>query len=260
MWLEIYKRSQHRMNAPTKRRFCTARAVMLFLLSVGLTSMAALMAQSMSPAAQKPTPQGSAALSGPAINESLRPALAQAGSALSQVRIDHWKLSRESKEQLRGDADSIQRDLTTQLPGLFQAAQQSPTALEPQLNIMHNVDALYDVLVRIATTANLAGGKADIDILDNAVLRLESARKAAASQVLQAASLQDQEIVKLRTSLQATQDSETTAGGHTHTIIVNDRISHRTGHSRTTTHRKAVPKGNPPSTAPSTSNSHTTTP
>src|SRR6185312_15898717 len=98
----------------------------------------------------------------------LHPALEEVSSALRQIQIDHWKISRDWKGQFSNDANSIQQDLNGTLPGLFQEAQQSPTTLESQFVVMHNVDALYNVLVRLTTAADLCGGKADSAVLNNA--------------------------------------------------------------------------------------------
>lgn len=173
----------------------------------------------------------------PALNDSLRPALLQVGSALNQVRIDRWKVSRDWKSQLRSDADSIHQDLSSQLPTLFQTAQQSPAALGPQLAVMHNVDALYDVLVRVTTAASIAGAKKDAATLNDVLAGLESARKSAATQLIQAASMRDQELLQFQARMQPSHASERTASGRK-IIIVNNRISHRTKHAKAVQHPK----------------------
>lgn len=215
--------------------------------------------QATSPASTETTPQANVAPPVPDWNASLRSALAQTGTALSQVQIDRWKVSREWKGQLRSDANSIQQDLTNQLPGLFLAVQQSPRALEPQLNLMHNVDALYDVLVRITTAAGLTGGKTDAGILGNAVQQLESARKTAAGQLLQTASQQDRKITELQTRVQNVIERESRVNTHPKTIVVENRVTHRTRH-RQTPHRKTAPKSSPSPSNKSTGNTgpHTT--
>ncbi len=182
----------------------------------------------------------------PAIHDSLRPALEQVGPALNQIQVDRWKLSHNLKAQVQSDISSIQQDLTSQIPALFQAAQQSPAALEPQLSVMHNVDALYDVLVRITTTANISGGKNDAAILDNAVQRLESARKTAAGQLMQAASTQDQQIARFRASIQAAQAAESSGDGQPKTVVVNNSDTHRKRHRKPAPRHKVAPAANTP--------------
>jgi len=216
-------------HGPYQRRFrrqpriVFAAALAIFLapvLAVGQTS---------------PTSAGSD------VDAALRPALEQIGPALQQVRIDRWKLSRRWKDQFSSDAGSIQQDLTGQLPALMTAAQQSPATLAPQLAVMHNVDALYDVLVRVSTAANIAGGSKDAGILDDAVQRLESARGVAADQLLQAVTLREAEIARLHAAIQAAQNVQ--LNSHPKTIVVINRVTHRRRHhDRTAVHRKTAVK------------------
>lgn len=185
----------------------------------------------------------------PPIRETLRPALEQVGVAARQVQSDRWKVSREAKNQLRSDLTSIQQDLSSQLPTLFQAAEADPAALGPQLSVMHNVDALYDVLVRVSTTANLTASNQDAVLLDNALVGLESARKTVANRLLLAASNRDQELVRLQTQAASEVKVKPVSGGQVKTIVVNNQASHRTKRHKVIPHKK--PPATPPNTAPS---------
>lgn len=216
-------------------RFCLAISAILLLQFFILAPMArAAAAQSN----VEMGPQSEAASLPPAFGESLRPALAQVGSSVGQIHIDRWKLSRNWKAQLQSDADSIQQDLSHQLPALFEQAQASPTALDAQMRVMQNVDALYDVMVRLTMAANLTEKKTDAAMLDNALQRLESARKAASGQMLQAASLQGQQIVHLRMQVEGGQTGEPVSTGMK-TIVVDNSVVH---HARHRTRRVRKPK------------------
>ncbi len=189
-----------------------------------------------------------------ALNESLRPALEQVGSSVGRIQIDHWKLSRSWKVQLQSDADSIAQDLAHQLPALFQQAQASPEDLGAQMRLMQNVDALYDVLVRLTLAADLTEKKTDAATLDNALQQLESSRKAAAGQLLQAASSQNQQIVHLRAQLAEGHSGENVSGGGPKTIVVDNGVIHRTRH-RTTHYRKPTSTKPTPKSTPTVTHS-----
>ncbi len=186
-----------------------------------------------------------------ALSDALKPALEQVGAALTQVRIDRWKVSRDWKAQLRGDSSSIQQDLSSELPALFHAAQQSPSALSPQLAVVHNIDALYDVLVRIATAASLSGGKTDARVLNDALQRLESARKVASGQMIQAASARDQEFAQYQAAVGVVPPASASISGHPKTIVVDNRIEHRAKHVKPATHRKTIQPASSNAPAPS---------
>lgn len=172
---------------------------------------------------------GTAAPAPSSIEEPLRQALDQVGTALNQVRIDHWKLSKQWKAQFQNDAASIQRDLATDLPGLFAAMRQAPNAMEPQWAMMHNVNALYNVLVRITTAAELSGGKDDVAILNRATRQLEVARNHASSEMRKTALARDTDLARIK--------KEVTAPKKGTTIVIDNRSSHRKSTRKATSHR-----------------------
>ncbi|HET9086825.1 MAG TPA: hypothetical protein VFN53_04835 [Acidobacteriaceae bacterium] len=179
----------------------------------------------------------------------LRPPLAQITSILEKLRVDRWKVSRNWKGQLQSDIDSIQQDMASQLPALFAKADASPQQLGPQLAAMQNVNALYDVLVRVSTAASLGGNKSDAGALEDAVQQLETSRKIASAQLLQAAVSQDQRIAQMQAQL--SQDAGPRSGKTAKTIVV-ENDGHRVKR-RKTVHKKpsaAKSQAGPQTTAP----------
>jgi len=213
-----------------------AVAVFPILLQVFILTPMASAAGLQSNAAM-PTQEG---MVSPAISESLRPALEQVGQSVGQIQIDHWKVSKGWKQQLQNDADSISGDLSHQLPGLLQQAQARPTALDAQLRLMQNVDALYDVLVRLTLAADLTERKSDAMLLDNALQQLEAARKTAATQLGAVAAEQDRQLTELRARLEAVQASQGITT-HGRTIVVENELRHERVHHTTHHHKKPSP-------------------
>jgi hypothetical protein len=196
-------------------------------------SAAGLQSNAAAPSAQVET-------TSPAISESLRPALEQVGHSVGQIQIDHWKVSKGWKQQLQSDADSISGDLSHELPALLQQAQATPAALDAQLRLMQNVNALYDVLVRLTLAADLTERKSDAALLDNALEQLEAARKAATTQLVGAAAQQHRQLTELRARVEAIQANE---GIPTHgkTIVVENEARHEKVHHTTHHHKKPSP-------------------
>ena len=176
----------------------------------------------------------------PAISDSLRPALQLVGHSIGQIQIDRWKVSKDWKQRLQNDADSISGDLSHQLPGLLQQAQATPTALDAQLRLMQNVDALYDVLVRLTMAADLTDKKSDAALLDSALQQLEAARKTATAQLVAAAAQQYRQLTDMRARVAAIKSSEqiSTPGK---TIVVDNEARHGKAHHATHHHKKATP-------------------
>jgi hypothetical protein len=141
--------------------------------------------------------------------------------------MEHWKLSRQGKDQMEADAGSIQQDLSGPLPGLLEQAKAAPTELAPQWAVVRNVDALYDVLVRVTTTANLVGPRADASLLTEAEGQLARARKDLTVHLVTAAGNQDKELaaLHLRLATMAAPQASVQSDGKK-TVVVNDAAPH----------------------------------
>lgn len=181
--------------------------------------------------------------------DSLSSALHQTAAVLDQVNVSRWRVSKGWKRQLQDDVASIQQDISTQLPGLFEKAHASPKLIGPQLAAMQNVDALYDVLVRVSTAANLSGNKGDASALDGALQQLESSRKAASQQLQQAASLQDQQLAGFQALIQKANE-QNAAEDHAKTIVVNNDGGRRAKRRKAVRHKKSPPLAAQPAPKP----------
>jgi hypothetical protein len=139
-----------------------------------------------------PAPAGSAVTN-------LRPALANVQSAISGLSIAHWKAPSTARAATQQDVASMQRDLTTTLPGLMAQAEGvgGSGALSPSFAVFRNLDALYDVLLRVTETAALAGPASDASALEDARAGLEDARANLGAWLLQSMSAQDAQIAHL---------------------------------------------------------------
>jgi hypothetical protein len=79
----------------------------------------------------------------------------------------------------------------------------NPAALSPAFAVFRNLDALYDVLLRVTETAALAGSGSDAGSLEDARAGLEDARGKLGSWLLQSIGAQDAQIVHLQAALAA---------------------------------------------------------
>ena len=129
----------------------------------------------------------------------LRPALANVQTALATINIAHWKVSGDIRANSQQDLASMQRDLTTTLPALMSqaeaAAANGPAALSPTFAVFRNIDALYDVLLRVTETAALTGSSTDANVLEAARADLEDGRGKLGAWLLQAIGAQDAQVV-----------------------------------------------------------------
>jgi hypothetical protein len=131
----------------------------------------------------------------------LRPALANVQTAISGVSIAHWKASSDTKAAVQQDIASMQRDLNTTLPALMAQVDATgangPAALSPSFAVFRNLDALYDVLLRVTETAALTGPPSDAGSLEDARAGLEDGRGKLGAWLLQSIGAQDAQVAKM---------------------------------------------------------------
>jgi hypothetical protein len=133
----------------------------------------------------------------------LRPALANVQNTIANLNVGRWKVPSETRAAVQQDIGSMQRDLNATLPGLVAQAEANPTALAPAFAVFRNLDALYDVLLRVTETAALSGSGSDAGSLEDARAGLEDGRGKLGSWLLQSISAQDAQVVHLQTALAA---------------------------------------------------------
>jgi hypothetical protein len=127
-------------------------------------------------------------------------AIAHLRRALDDVNVPKWKAPGDVKQTTESDIDSMQRDVSDTLPGLINAALADPAKVSPAFSVYRNVDALYDVLLRVSETAQLAGASRDASLLEDQRSSLEDARTQLGTALLQSAQAQDAEVNHLRSA------------------------------------------------------------
>lgn len=155
----------------------------------------------------------------PSISGTLRPALAQVGHALSGAEPQHWKAPRSVKSAVESDIDAIQRDLNSTLAGLLQQADAVPGSVPAEFQVYRNVDALYDTLLRVVETAQLAAPDREASALQTALSSLENAREQVGDTILSGAQAQQNELIRLNRAIQAAAAAQRTP---VRTTVVND--------------------------------------
>jgi hypothetical protein len=155
----------------------------------------------------------------------LRPALANVQTAITNLNVGHWKAPNDIRTATQQDIASMQRDLNTALPPLLAqadtaASANGPAALAPAFAVFRNLDALYDVLLRVTETAGLAGSAADASNLEDARAGLEDGRAKLGAWLLQAIGAQDAQVLRLQAPAAARAPAAAPAAPNK--IVVND--------------------------------------
>jgi electron transfer flavoprotein alpha subunit len=119
--------------------------------------------------------------------------------AIDSINVPKWKAPGDVRQTTESDVDSMQRDVSDTLPALINSALADPAKISPAFSVYRNVDALYDVLLRVSETAQLAGSN-DARLLEDQRSALEDARTQLGAALLQSAQSQDAEVVHLRSA------------------------------------------------------------
>jgi hypothetical protein len=119
--------------------------------------------------------------------------------ALDSINVPRWKAPGDVRQTTISDVDSMQRDVSGTLPDAINAALADPAKVSPAFAVYRNVDALYDVLLRVSETAQLAGSN-DANLLEEQRSALEDSRTQLGAALLQSSQAQDAEVVHLRST------------------------------------------------------------
>lgn len=131
----------------------------------------------------------------------LQRSLDEVHQTIGGVRLEKWRRG-TVRDEAETNINAIQRDMQGTLPALMKDADSAPGTLSKVFPLARNVDALYDVLLHVEEGARVAGTGGEVGQLQQAMADLEKARIALGQQILQTATVQEKQIVQLRTTVQ----------------------------------------------------------
>lgn len=205
-----------------------------------------------SAAAQASDPDGQATARTPSSvilpSAMLNSVLSDVQNTTSSLNVSHWKAPSRVKQATQEDVGSIQRDIGDTLPGLISRADSAPAAVSPSFAVYRNLEALYDVLLRVSETADLAAPDNEASAVSSSLQRLESARSQMADAILNNSQHNEAQIVALEAAVKA---AKAAPAVRTHETVVDDGSSPKAPakhvRKKTTPKKKAPsPSQNPP--------------
>lgn|GEM_PF-1334290 len=133
----------------------------------------------------------------------MQPSLNAVGEALGVLRPEKWKAPSSVRQEAAANIESIRRDLEVTLPPLLAAADEDPSSLAHALPAYRNIEALYDVLLRVTEAGRLSAPRDQAVTLQRALAGLEGGRRAFAEQMQSAAVAHDQQLRSLEAAARA---------------------------------------------------------
>jgi hypothetical protein len=131
----------------------------------------------------------------------LQPALNAVQVTLNQTRMERWKKG-SVRDEASTDIGSILNDIQINLPPLMKDADASPGMVSKSIPVAKNVDALYDVLLRVVESARMAAPDDQANALRQTLGTLNSARLTLYDKMQDAASTQEKQVADLRATVQ----------------------------------------------------------
>jgi hypothetical protein len=173
-------------------------------------------------------------------------------ATISRLKVEKWKADGNSKRQAESNAESIQRNLRSALPGLMSSVRSSPQDMAAEFKLYRNLNALYDVMSSLTESAGAFGPKGDYDALAQQLEVFDSVRRNLGDSLEQLATSTQSQVEQLRTQVRTLQAQATAAAPPKKTVVDDDEKPSKTASSS----KKKVKK--PASKPPDTSSGATT--
>ena len=121
------------------------------------------------------------------------------------MRIDKWKRG-TVRTETSDKINLIIKDLKETLPPLMAAGDAAPGMMSKQLPVSRNIDALYDVVLRVFEAARVAAPPDQIAQLDQALAGLNTARMTYGDRLQDSAIAVEKQVGDLQSTVKAQAD------------------------------------------------------
>jgi hypothetical protein len=138
----------------------------------------------------------------PAVTTSdlLQRSLEELQTTLTGLRMEKWK-GGSVRSEAAANIASIQKDLQGTLPGLIATADAAPGSLSKALPVSRNLDALYDVVLRVVDGARIAAPVDQVDQLVQAMANVEKGRQELNDRLQEMAAGAEKQVVDLQAAV-----------------------------------------------------------
>lgn len=157
-------------------------------------------------AAQVPGNPPQAASQAPSVQTAsaiLQPALDTLQQTIGMLHPEKWKASGAVRGEVGANISSIRQDLESMLPPLLATADGAPGSVARVLPAYRNIEALYDVLLRVAEAGRLSAPGEQASALEEARASLEAARRTLGESLESNAQAQERRLGDLQAALRA---------------------------------------------------------
>jgi hypothetical protein len=179
----------------------------------------------------------------------LKPSLDTVQQAVNAVKLDKWKRG-TVREEAGTNMSAILRDVQTTLPPLLAAADAAPGSMSKVLPVTRNIDALYDVLLRVVEAARVSSPGDQLGQMELALTSLQKARLALDDRLQDQAVAQEKQLIDLRTSVETLTAAKSAEKSVPATSTCTTPTPAKKPRKKATTPPATAPKHAPPAASP----------
>jgi hypothetical protein len=132
----------------------------------------------------------------------LQPSLDTLWQTVTAMKLERWKRG-TVRDEAGDDVRQILQDIHTNLPPLISAADSAPEAISKTYPLARNIDALYDVVLRVYEAARVSAPPEQITQLQQALVSLKNARVALDDRLQESATAMEKQVSDLQTTVKA---------------------------------------------------------
>ena len=130
----------------------------------------------------------------------LQPSIDTLTQTIGAIKLDKWK-GGSIRSEAAPNLESIQKDLQGALPSLLKDADAAPNSMSALLPVLRNVDALYDVVLRVMDGARVVAPAEQGNGLQDALTSLDKGRRAIQDRLMTLAAGQEKQVNDLRLAI-----------------------------------------------------------
>ncbi len=164
--------------------------------------------------------------------DSLQTAASQAATEIAHLRIEKWKADGESKRQAQSNAASIQRNLTSALPGLIDGVRSAPHDLNAAFRLYRNLNALYNVFGSLTESAGAFGPDSEYEALTRQLQIIDSVRRDLGDALDRLTAATQAELTQLRSQAKAQQQPVATPAAPKRVVIDENAPTQKSSHKK----------------------------
>jgi hypothetical protein len=181
----------------------------------------------------------------------LEPALDLIQGTIAGLNLDKWKKG-NVREEASTNIKAILKDVQTTLQPLLKTADAAPDAVVALLPVSRNINALYNVLLRVEEAARVAGPGDQAEQLQQALIKLGDARRAIEDRIEAAALAQEKQLADLRSTVKAQANFKCPAAAPAPSCTAPAPAKTKKKRSPSSKGTTAKPSTTPPATTPAT--------